>query len=311
MYSAATGLYDDGMQRFDTDVNAEPREQPMPKSALSSDVRSLLHRPAPLVLIAVVLCSIVPNTAPLCSGQETNAAQARQQRARRPPNPAMQPIEDVAGLPRVLLIGDSISIGYTVPTRNELKGTANVHRPLTNCGPTTRGLEQIDRWLGDRTWDVIHFNFGLHDLKFMGRDGGNLADPNAEGSHRQVELEAYEENLDRIVARLKKTGAKLIWRNTTPVPPGCQGRITGDELRYNEAAARVMKKYDVATHDLYTFAFERMEQLMRKENVHFTPDGSKALAVEVARVISAALPKKDASPESGETPASAPAGGKQ
>src|SRR5437868_6884608 len=90
-------------------------------------------------------------------------------------NPAFAPVQDVAGLPRVLIIGDSISIGYQVPLREALKGKANVHRPATNCGPTTRGVEQIEQWLGDNKsdkdksdkgkWDVIHFNFGLHDVR--------------------------------------------------------------------------------------------------------------------------------------------------
>jgi acyl-CoA thioesterase-1 len=82
--------------------------------------------------------------------------------------PVMRPIEDVEGLPRVLLIGDSISIGYTLPVRELMQGVANVHRPLTNCGPTTEGLQHIDQWLGKEKWDVIHFNWGLHDLKYMG-----------------------------------------------------------------------------------------------------------------------------------------------
>ncbi len=85
----------------------------------------------------------------------------------RPRNPAFALVTDDPKLPRVLLIGDSISIGYTVPVRELLAGQANVHRPLTNCGPTTRGLEQLDGWLGEEKWDVIHFNFGLHDLKYI------------------------------------------------------------------------------------------------------------------------------------------------
>ena len=94
----------------------------------------------------------------------------------RKPNPAMAKVEDVPGLPRVLLIGDSISIGYTVPVRELLEGKANVHRPLTNCGPTSKGVAEIEEWLGDGKWDVIHFNWGLHDLKYMGPKGQNLAD---------------------------------------------------------------------------------------------------------------------------------------
>src|SRR5579862_6853691 len=82
-------------------------------------------------------------------------------------DPALRPIEETPGLPRVLLIGDSISIGYTLPVRALLKGRANVVRPPLNCGMTDRGLKHLDEWLGSNHWDVIHFNFGLHDLKYL------------------------------------------------------------------------------------------------------------------------------------------------
>ena len=59
----------------------------------------------------------------------------------------------------MLLIGDSISIGYTLPVRKLMQGKANIHRPLTNCGPTTKGIAEIDKWLGKDKWDVIHFNW--------------------------------------------------------------------------------------------------------------------------------------------------------
>jgi acyl-CoA thioesterase-1 len=204
-------------------------------------------------------------------------------------NPVMQPIEDDPALPRVLLIGDSISIGYTLPVRKLLEGKANVHRPLTNCGPTTRGLEQIDAWLGEKPWDVIHFNWGLHDLKYLGPEGQNLADPQAAGSRQQVPPADYESNLRKLVQRLKKTGAALIWCSTTPVPEGAQGRVPGDAAKYNDIAARVMKDEGVAIDDLYAFAKPRLAQIQLPANVHFTPDGSAALAGEVARAIAAAL----------------------
>ena len=191
----------------------------------------------------------------------------------------MAPIRDVVGLPRVLLIGDSISIGYTLPTRELLKGKANVHRIPTNGGPTTKGLVQIDSWLGDSKWDVIHFNWGLHDLKFM---------PHGK---RQVTLAAYEKNLDSLVRRLKQTGAKLIWRNTTPVPDAKvrPQRIPADVVSYNAAAKRVMQKHSVSIHDLYSFALARLEKIQLPANVHFTPEGSAALADEVAKDILDAL----------------------
>jgi hypothetical protein len=206
----------------------------------------------------------------------------------RKPNPAMAKIKDVAGLPRVLLIGDSISIGYTVPTREGLKGKANLHRIPTNGGPTTKGVQSIDAWLGSSKWDVIHFNWGLHDLKYMGPEGENLY-PKEKGGKQQVPPAAYEKNLDTLVKRLKKTNAKLIWRNTTPVPPGSQGRYVGDSAAYNKIAARVMKKHGIPTHDLFTVSKQRMKELMRPANVHYTPEGSQVLGQDVAKVIMAAL----------------------
>ena len=61
-----------------------------------------------------------------------HAVDAKPVRPKPEPNPALLPIEDVAGLPRVLLLGDSVSIGYTLPARKLLEGKANVHRPADN-----------------------------------------------------------------------------------------------------------------------------------------------------------------------------------
>ena len=215
---------------------------------------------------------------------------AEKPKKKRKPNPAMTAIEDVEGLPRVLLIGDSISIGYTVMVRDALKGKANVHRPLTNCGPTTKGTESIDQWLGDKKWDVIHFNWGLHDLKYLGPNGENLQDPADPKNHQQVPPEEYEKNLRKLVERLQKTNAKLIWRNTTPVPEGAKGRVVGDSVKYNEIAAKVMKEHGIEVHDVYAMVKPKMAELMQpKGNVHFTKQGSQAIADDVASKIMKAL----------------------
>ena len=203
------------------------------------------------------------------------------------PNP-MAPIQEMPGLPRVLLIGDSISIGYTLPTRALLEGKVNLHRIPTNGGPTIKGLEQIDTWLGKKKWDVIHFNWGLHDLKYMGPNGENLF-PKEKGGKVQVPIQEYEKNLARLVIRMKKTNAKLIWRNTTPVPPGSKGRYVGDSIKYNAAAARVMIRHGIPTHDLFTMSKKRMKEIMLPANVHYTKDGSEVLGGDVAMVILEAL----------------------
>ena len=194
----------------------------------------------------------------------------------------MTPIEEIKGLPHVLIIGDSISIGYTLPTRELLKGKVNLHRIPTNGGPTIKGLSEIDKWLGKRKWDLIHFNWGLHDLKYMGKDGSNLV-PKEKGGVVQVPLADYEKNLEKLVIRMKKSAKQLVWRNTTPIPPGSRARYVGDSVKYNDAAARVMKKLKIPTLDLFTPSMKNMKEWMKKADVHYFPHGSQALAELVAK----------------------------
>lgn len=202
--------------------------------------------------------------------------------AQQLPNPALQDVDDAAGLPRVLLIGDSISIGYTIPVRELLKGKANLHRILTNGGPTINGLEHISEWLGDGKWDVIHFNWGLHDLK-IGEDGS-----------RQVPLEKYEQNLRELVAKLQQTGARLIFASTTPVPDGKLNppRVNTDVIAYNAVAAKIMQERGISIDDLYSLAMPRLQTIQLPVNVHYTPEGYATLATQVADSILKELARK-------------------
>ncbi|MGI9470891.1 MAG: SGNH/GDSL hydrolase family protein [Rubripirellula sp.] len=197
-------------------------------------------------------------------------------------NPVLRPIADVPGLPRVLLIGDSISMGYTLGVRERLQGRANVHRISANGGPTTRGLASIERWLGDSKWDLIHFNWGIHDLRHM---------PSGE---RQVEPKEYEANLRTLVNRLRETGAVLIWAAITPIPKGKLNpdRTFGDETEYNEIAARVMRGYQIPINDLHSYVLPRFAELQRPMDLHYKPEGSDYLAEQVSREIGERLPDR-------------------
>jgi hypothetical protein len=203
-------------------------------------------------------------------------------------DPSFAPVTDTPGLPRVLLIGDSISMGYTLPVRERLAGKANVHRPAENCGETARGLKRLDAWLGDGHWEVIHFNFGLHDLKYLDAAGKYV--PPDQG--KQVASPAdYADHLRAIVARLKQTGAKLVFATTTPVPSGSAGRVEHDELAYNEAAVRVMRELGVAVDDLHAVVAPRQDKIQRPHNVHFTDEGYALLADAVVASITPLLPR--------------------
>jgi acyl-CoA thioesterase-1 len=194
-------------------------------------------------------------------------------------SPVLAPIEDTPSLPRVLLIGDSISMGYTLPVRQKLEGKANVHRIPQNGGPTKNGIANIDKWLGTGKWDVIHFNWGIHDLKFM------------PDNKRQVEAADYEANLRTLVARMNKTGARLIWATTTPIPHGelVPARRFGEVADYNQIAARVMSENAVTINDLNAWITPKLAEMQKPKDVHYFDSGSEYLAQKVAQEIQRAL----------------------
>jgi hypothetical protein len=203
-------------------------------------------------------------------------------------------------LPNVLIIGDSISIGYTRAVRRLLDGEANVQRPLNerrdgpdNCGPTPRGLERLTAWLGDAKWDVIHFNWGLHDLCYRNPTAENPGNRDKINGKQAVPPEEYRRNLEELVERLKKTNAKLIWASTTVVPEGEVGRFVGDDAKYNAVAAEVMAKEGIPTDDLYAVSKEFPAELFAGPgNVHYKAEGYERLAESVVRSVREALARR-------------------
>ena len=236
---------------------------------------------------AGVLCAALVVLAPWTQLGAADSAPRPPATAAKRVDPALRPVPDVPGRPRVLLIGDSISMGYTLPVRELLAGKATVHRPPENCSATATGLRQLDHWLGSNHWDVIHFNFGLHDLKYLD-DSGKYVAP-AQG-HQVAPLPVYEKNLRALVTRLKATGARLIWCSTTPVPAGTLGRVEGSEAEYNRIAAQIMQETGVAVDDLHAFVVPRQTQIQLPKNVHFTADGYRQLAAQVTASIAKQLP---------------------
>src|SRR5262249_33598747 len=108
---------------------------------------------------------------------------------------------------------------------------------------------------------------------------------------RQVPLDTYEKNLTALVTRLKKTGARLIWATTTPVPEGKQNplREAADAPKYNAAAKRVMQSNGIGVDDLYELALPRAAEIQLPSNVHFNAAGWDVLGRQASATISAEL----------------------
>ncbi len=203
---------------------------------------------------------------------------------------------------RVLLLGDSISIGYHAAVCESLQEFAHVVRPTLsddkkaeNCAGTTKGVGAIDRWLAldGGAWDLIHFNFGLHDIKRVDpktrKNSNNSEDPH------QADPEIYEKQLRFIAEKLQRTGARLIFSTTTPVPEGkvVPLRVPEEVETYNAIARSVMENLGIQVHDLYAFALPRLAEIQKPVNVHFTPEGSRLLGIQVAAAIRAAAVCED------------------
>ena len=202
-------------------------------------------------------------------------------------------------LPNVLILGDSISIGYTRAVREQLRGKANVFRPMSdrggpvNCGDTPIGLRGIDAWLAGRKWDVIHFNWGLWDLCYRNPAAKTQGNRDKVGGRQAVPVAEYEANLEKLVATLRATGAVLIWASTTVVPENEVGRFVGDDEKYNAIAARVMARHGVATDDLFALTRSFAGRFSSAAgDVHFTPEGYARIGAHVASAIEQALARR-------------------
>lgn len=199
------------------------------------------------------------------------------------------------GLPNVLLYGDSISIGYTIPVRVALKGKANVIRLFCNGGSSNEFIRYMEKmrktmfqpYLEEGwgfEWDLIHFNVGLHDLKYT--VDGNLDKDNG----KQVSsLHLYRKNLTAICTYLIESYPKaaLVFATTTPVPEGEPGRFAGDELKYNQVAMEVMDQFPrIAINNLHAFIEPHFENwAIKPGNVHYNLAGQQEQGKEVARII--------------------------
>lgn len=107
---------------------------------------------------------------------------------------------------KVVLIGDSIRMGYEPFVREGLAGVAEVLGPAENCAASGDVLARLDEWALARGADVVHVNCGLHDIR-RERGAHGPATP----------LGEYRANVEAILRRLAGSGARVVWATTTPV----------------------------------------------------------------------------------------------
>ena len=193
---------------------------------------------------------------------------------------------------QVVLIGDSIRMGYQQTARAELSDVAEVWGPEENGAHTANVLVHLHLWVLRRRPDLVHINAGLHDLKTICY----------EGRENVVPLAHYRENVAAILRTVRERcpAAKLIWALTTPVNERkaraaherardfC--RYEADVAAYNQAAAEVAGELGVPVNNLFSVVVDAgQERIQQPDGVHFTPEGYALLGRAAAQAIRAQL----------------------
>ena len=215
------------------------------------------------------------------------------------------------GLPKVLVLGDSISMGYAPILRRQLAGVADVRRPQCNCGATQfylRDKNGMKDWLGTNRWDVITVNAGIWDICYMKGDVLGIDHYWGPGNNKELAALApiprgtairdlgyrvrtpileYMENVRRILTHLKSTGATVIFPLTTPAVGYQVDDRCGLFRVYNEVAKAVCDEMGVKTVDFYALAERNYEKIY--DGAHFNDEGNGILAGALAKEIVAAL----------------------
>ena len=186
----------------------------------------------------------------------------------------------MANLPLVVLIGDSIRMGYQDHVASQLAGRAEIWVPEENGGDSRKVLAHLDQWVLARQPDLVHVNCGLHDLK------------RAFGAESEVPLDEYERNVRQILQRLQRELDVVVWATTTPVDENWHhqnkgfDRLEADVDAYNAAARAVAEDLDVPIDDLFAVVErEGKARLLTQDGVHFTEEGSQLLGRVVAECV--------------------------
>lgn len=189
--------------------------------------------------------------------------------------------------PKILIIGDSISIGYTPFVKNHFLSKAEVTHNAGNAQHTGTGLMNIEEWLGEEHWDIIQFNWGLWDLCYRHPDSKEYGNRDKINGKPEYTVDAYASNLDSLVSILKnKTKAKLIFVTTTYVPENEPGRHTTDVIKYNDAAKKIMKKHNILINNIYEQSITIHNSYGKgSKDVHYSTEGYKKLSEVIIQFI--------------------------
>jgi hypothetical protein len=185
-----------------------------------------------------------------------------------------------SGLPRILLIGNSITRGYYPEVQKMLAGKAYVARLATSkslCDPAL--LKEIDLIMSYYKFDIVHFNNGLHGFDYT--------------------EDEYEKSFPRFVKEIRKIAphAKLIWATTTPMRTSADATLFDPKterikVRNKIALDYIARQKDIRVDDLWGFTINNPALYQGGDGTHPNPEGFKAIGQKVAEKLITVLNEK-------------------
>lgn len=188
---------------------------------------------------------------------------------------------------KVILIGDSIRLGYDKYVKQNLNGIAEVYSPEENCKFAEYVLRYVHDWKNLDNWpddaDMVHWNVGLWDVLRLFDD------------EPLTPITVYGEYIKRIDKRLRQLfpNAKMVFATNTSVVEEGYGsgyaihfkRFNSEIREYNKVAVEALKDTDTIINDLYVTS-EKATQECRSDMTHFnTEKGVKLIGGKVLKTI--------------------------
>lgn len=184
---------------------------------------------------------------------------------------------------KIVLMGDSIRMGYDKYVKEAFEGTAEVYYPSENCRFAEYMLRYAHVWKENDKWpddiDLVHWNAGLWDVLELFDDGPLTS------------ISYYAECISRINKRIRMLypNAKIVFATSTPVLEDKYGegakRHNATIKEYNDAAVAALASSDTVINDLYSLAIDFPEEYHSDVTHYSTDKGREYIGGRVISVI--------------------------
>lgn len=188
---------------------------------------------------------------------------------------------------KVLLLGDSIRMGYQGYIRELLKDKCEVYYDEADNGRfTAYTLWQANQMFKNYgKFDVVHWNNGYWDM--------NVEAPMIDA---MTPIDEYVHFLKRIIGEIRRNGAEIIFATTTPVldkgsaldNTGIAMEISYDNdwvIQYNTAAKKLMAEENITVNDLYELMHKGKNYYKCPDRLHLTDEGYRLCAKQAVQLI--------------------------